>query len=298
MAEKSFLTWIGFKGESNSAELQLSPRVENTPPDDNSHRQASGSTSKTTFERIKQLEAELADLRARRDITSLSKEEFEILATETATSLIKAAQARESQARRAADKALDEAQNSAKNLIESAEIKARTTLQNAEGRGRKYLEAAEHEAKEAIEKANIAVRELMESKQREANSISNAAKREAERVIAEATSEIARYKNWLGEAIAESDRLHKLQSQTLAAAEEGIKTSRARIASAFEKLSSLGNLVDNALDENHRPREKDFGDTASETKKLEASKSSVRKQVTKRAASGATKGTSKAIKRK
>jgi cell division septum initiation protein DivIVA len=328
MAEKNFLTWLGFKGESSSAGSQTTPRSESASPSNTSTTQPSSSagasvntrtstpsagTSNATFERIRELEAELADLRARRDITSLTKEEFEILATETATSLIKAAQARESQARSAAERALEEAGRAAKNLIESAELKARTTLQSAEGRGRKYLEAAEHEAKEAIEKATNAAREMIESKQREASGITSAAKREADRVISEATSEIAHFKNWLGEAIAESDRLHKLQTQALAAAEEGIKNSRAKLTSAFEKLASLGTIVESALDENHHPKEKEFGGTSSEVKKSESAKPAVKKATavkpeskrptagktqTKRAVSTSRKSTSKTTKRK
>ena len=71
--EKStFLNWVGFKeGET---------------------------TTQNSVDRIRELEAQLADLRSRRDITSLSKEEFEILATETAMSMIKSAQAREQKA--------------------------------------------------------------------------------------------------------------------------------------------------------------------------------------------------------
>ena len=52
----------------------------------------------SSVDRIRELESQLADLRSRRDITGLSKEEFEILATETAMAMIKSAQARESKA--------------------------------------------------------------------------------------------------------------------------------------------------------------------------------------------------------
>ena len=68
--EKStFLNWVGFKESETSAQ--------------------------NSVERIRELESQLSDLRSRRDITSLSKEEFEILATETAMVMIKSAQARE-----------------------------------------------------------------------------------------------------------------------------------------------------------------------------------------------------------
>ena len=64
MADKnSFLGWVGFKGEDDQGQ--------------------------SSVDRIRELEAALADLKSRRDITSLSKEEFEILATETAMSMIR-----------------------------------------------------------------------------------------------------------------------------------------------------------------------------------------------------------------
>ena len=78
MAEKkSFLNWVGFTGEDESS---------NVP---------------SSVDRIRELEAQIADLKSRRDITGLTKEEFEILATETAMSMIKSAQARESNKGRA-----------------------------------------------------------------------------------------------------------------------------------------------------------------------------------------------------
>ena len=246
MAEKKFLSWLGFKDEASPtpAGTVSMPGVA-TP-------------HVSTLDRIRELEAELADLRARRDITSLTREEFEILATETATSLIKTAQAREARAVAAAERALSEAQRVAKQLTETAETKARSALQTAEGRGRKYLEAAELEAKEAIEKATKAAQELLDSKHREATTITSAAKREADHVILEATTDIANFKNWLSGAVAESERLQKIQHQALAAAEEGIRQTRARMSTAFEKLAALGVDIENALDENHHPKEKEF----------------------------------------
>jgi vacuolar-type H+-ATPase subunit H len=241
------------------------------------------------------LEAELADLRARRDITSLTREEFEILATETATSLIKTAQAREARAIAAAERALAEAQRTAKTLTESAELKARTALQSAESRGRKYIETAEQEAKEAIEKATRAAQELLDSKHREASTITSSAKREAERVISEASADIANFKSWLTEAISESERLHKMQAQALAAAEEGIKHTRAKLSTAFERLTTLGNAVDSALDSNHRPKEKEFTSPTAAAAKSTAEKATekpVRKPASKTAPSTAKKSTS------
>ena len=74
MAEKKFRSWVGFREEEDRAPIA------------------------NPVDRIRELESQLADLRSRRDITGLSREEFEILATETAMSMIKSAQAREAKA--------------------------------------------------------------------------------------------------------------------------------------------------------------------------------------------------------
>ena len=112
MSEKnSFKNWVGFK-ETESA-------------------------APNSVDRIRELESQLADLRSRRDVTSLSREEFEILATETAMSMIRSAQAREAKAIGSAERLIKEAASSAKDAVESAENKARTILSGAESRGRK-----------------------------------------------------------------------------------------------------------------------------------------------------------------
>ncbi|NBV66816.1 MAG: hypothetical protein EBR75_07100 [Actinobacteria bacterium] len=110
MAEKnSFLNWVGFKGEESS--------------------------QPNSVDRIRELEAQLNDLRSRRDITTLSKEEFEILATETAMTMIKSAQLREAKAQAAADRLVTETNRAAKDALENAEQKARSVLSGAETRG-------------------------------------------------------------------------------------------------------------------------------------------------------------------
>ena len=98
--------------------------------------------------RIRELEAQLADLRSRRDITSLSKEEFEILATETAMSLIRTAQQREAKANLSAERILTESKRAAQGAVEAAESKARSLLGQAESKGRRLIEAAENDARE------------------------------------------------------------------------------------------------------------------------------------------------------
>lgn len=130
MAEKGFRNWVGFRDEAERAPVA------------------------NPVDRIRELESQLADLKSRRDITGLSREEFEILATETAMSMIKSAQAREAKAHAAAERLVNETTRTAQDAIESAENKARSILAGAESRGRKYISAAEVEASEIVRDAS------------------------------------------------------------------------------------------------------------------------------------------------
>ena len=67
MAEKKFLSWVGFKDQSESpSETQTTP-------------EAAMTGSQSNVARIRELENQLAELRSRRDLTSLTKEEFEAI---------------------------------------------------------------------------------------------------------------------------------------------------------------------------------------------------------------------------
>jgi hypothetical protein len=222
MAEKkSFLNWVGFTEEESS----------NLP---------------SSVDRIRELEAQIADLKSRRDITGLTKEEFEILATETAMSMIKSAQARESKAQAAASRLVAETSRATKEELEAADAKARTILSGAETRARKYIQAAESEAEEKIALAESEAEALMESKKREISTLATAARREGERIITEATTEVSGYRQWLSGVISEAERLYRIQKQSLDAAESAIQQSRNRLDGAFQRLEELQkNVLDN-----------------------------------------------------
>jgi len=236
MAQKNFRNWVGFREETDREPIA------------------------NPVDRIRDLESQLADLRSRRDITGLSREEFEILATETAMAMIRSAQGREAKAHATADRVIAESSRSAKDVLEGAENKARSVLAGAETRGRKYISAAEVEAAELIREASrqaaavadAKVREadaLVDSKRREAAAFAGAARREAERVISEASENVNEYRAWLADIITESERLYRSQTQALSAAEGAIAQSRNTLDTAFARLSKMGNLVSNAMNE-------------------------------------------------
>jgi hypothetical protein len=216
--KKNFLNWVGFTEEEST----------NLP---------------SSVDRIRELEAQIADLKSRRDITGLTKEEFEILATETAMSMIKSAQARESKAQVAATRLVSETTRATKEELEAADAKARTILSGAETRGRKYIQAAEAEAEEKIAVAESEAEALIESKKREISAIATAARREGERLITDATTEVTGYRQWLSGVISEAERLYRIQKQSLDAAESAIQQSRNRLDGAFQRLEELQKTV-------------------------------------------------------
>lgn len=234
MAEKkSFLNWVGFTGEDESS---------NVP---------------SSVDRIRELEAQIADLKSRRDITGLTKEEFEILATETAMTMIKSAQAREAKAHASAERLINESTRNAKDVLEGAETKARSILSGAEARGRKYISTAEAEAADLVNEAVREAESIIDTKRREAAAVASAARREGERIVADAANEVIEYRRWLAEVIAESERLYRVQSQALVAAEQAISQSRQRLDGAFARLANMQAVVNDSLNEDGTVRRKE-----------------------------------------
>jgi vacuolar-type H+-ATPase subunit H len=220
--EKStFLNWVGFKeGET---------------------------TTQNSVDRIRELEAQLSDLRSRRDITSLSKEEFEILATETAMTMIKSAQAREQKAFTSSERLVSEASKTAREALEAAENKARALLSGAEARGRKYITTAESEAEEILSQARADAEALFDEKRREVTALALAARREGERLISEAQNEVVEYRQWLSQVMSEAERLNRIQTQSLHAAETAIAQGRSSLETAFARLNDLQKKVSENL---------------------------------------------------
>jgi vacuolar-type H+-ATPase subunit H len=242
-------------------------------------------------QRVPDLESQLADLRSRRDITTLSKEEFEILATETAMSLIKTAQQRESRAMASAERSVADAARIAKEKIDGSEAKAKSILSGAESRGRKYIEAAEVEANELKDEALRKVEALLTQSKREASALSSAAQREAEQLINSASGEVGNFRTWLTSAISESERLYRIQTQSLSAAERAISETRSRLQTAFERLASLQGDIDSNLDDQNRPVKKTF--TVSGAENLTSEAAPIRKVAKKSATGSAKKVTNK-----
>lgn len=231
--------WMGFKADAETvAEMPSTASTSNTG----------------ALARIRELEAQLADLRSRRDITTLTKEEFEILATETAMTLIRTAQQREAKATQSAERVLGESKRAAQAAIEAAEGKARSLLSQAESKGRRLIDAAENDARELLQAAESRAEEMVNTKRREGVAIVSTARKEAEQMVTSALSDVASYRAWLSGVVAEAERLYKVQTQSLDAATSAIEQSRGRLDAAWERLSQLSNAVERTVDEGGKPR--------------------------------------------
>ena len=263
MAQKRFLSWLGFNDGAQDARVGQDPEfmeekfiMPQTPAKPSSSRPSTsgramdGVESSSPVARIRELEAELADLRSRRDLTSLTKEEFEILATETAVALVRTAQARESRAVATAQKIMNESTRSAQSTIQSAEETARQVLATADQRGKRVLshaeEAAKRVAKETEQAAEQRVEEarrdaegIINSKKREASSLIALARKNAEELIGEATQEVTQYKNWLTTSLAESERLYRTQMNSLNGAHVAIEDAKSRLSHSFNSLKAM-----------------------------------------------------------
>ena len=197
-------------------------------------------------------------MRSRRDITGLSREEFEILATETAMSMIKSAQQREAKANSAAQKIINETSRNTKEKLEAAEAKAKSILSSAESRGRKYISAAENDAADLVLAAEGEADALLNQSAKDASQITAAAKRDAQKLITDAARNIVEYRSWLSSAISEAERLHRAQNSSLNAAEQAIQESRQKLRHAFDRLSQLQADINANLDGESKPVGKVF----------------------------------------
>jgi hypothetical protein len=117
--------------------------------------------------------------------------------------------------------------------------------------------AAEAEAQDVINEASREAESLIDSKRREAAALASAARREGERIVADAASEVIEYRRWLAEVISESERLYRVQSQALVAAEQAIAQSRQRLDGAFARLANMQAVVNDSLNEDGTVRRKE-----------------------------------------
>jgi hypothetical protein len=113
--------------------------------------------------------------------------------------------------------------------------------------------------------------------------------------MSEAVTSVGEFRSWLTSAISESERLYRIQTQSLNAAEQAIGETRSRLKQAFERLAALQGDIDANIDINNHPVEKTFvrnggkAPAASENKSTTEAKGTATKPAKKVAKKSTTK---------
>ena len=136
-----------------------------------------------------------------------------------------------------------------RDMNEGSQVQA-MTLEHYPGMTEKALE-------DIVSEATREAEAVIDTKRREAAALASAARREGERIVADAANEVIEYRRWLAEVLAESERLYRLQTQALVAAEQAIVQSRQRLDGAFARLANMQDVVNDSLNEDGTVRHKE-----------------------------------------
>jgi hypothetical protein len=167
-AKKGLLDWIGYKKD---VAIQLP-----TTPDE-------------LLSYVQKLEAELEELRNRKDFSELSERELEALAAETAVQILSTVHQREAEAKKLAEKIIEDAEKQAEKIIQMAQKKSDSlesdvaaALKNAEKQAAQITKTAQDAASQAVAKAESEAVKLRKEAETSAKAIVDAAKEEAQKL--------------------------------------------------------------------------------------------------------------------
>ena len=93
-----------------------------------------------------------------------------------------------------------------------------------------------------------------------------------------AKGEISNFRTWLTTAISESERLYRVQTQSLNAAEQAIAETRAKLSHAFDRLAHLQTAIDSSLTEENTPVKRSLTSSDNAAKDKPARKSASKKR--------------------
>jgi vacuolar-type H+-ATPase subunit H len=125
--KKGLLDWIGYKKDV-STELPTSPEE--------------------LLGYIQKLEAEIEDLRSRKDFAQLTEQELEALAAETAVQILTTVHQREEEAKKLAEKVINDAEKQASKILTAAT---------------KNAESQEHQSVETVRKAELQAEQTLKT---------------------------------------------------------------------------------------------------------------------------------------
>lgn len=229
-----------------SATSAAGPGLESTPAQPSAAAAPAGPD-------VKQLMAELSELRKRKELSSLTADEIEILASTTAAAMIAAAHKRQAEASAAVEQAVAEAKRRATQVLAEAEAKlaaAETALQSAAGEAQRQAQAvlssAQQQAKHIVEAAQaetIAMRTELQTRLAdvagERERLLAAAKREADDLRAKAQAAAAEHAEWLRKQIDSATRIQQGVSERLESVAAALSAHRETVTTSLTALLGL-----------------------------------------------------------
>ncbi len=164
-AKKSILDWIGYKRD-------VATQLPSTPDE--------------LLAYIQKLEAEIEDLRARKDFAQMSEQEIEALAAETAVQILTTVHQREEEAKKLAEKIIQDAETQANKILQVAQKKADTlesdvaaTLKTADKQATQINKTAQDTATQSIAQAEADAARIRKDAEASAKAVVDSAKDEA-----------------------------------------------------------------------------------------------------------------------
>lgn len=164
-AKKSILDWIGYKRD-------VATQLPSTPDE--------------LLAYIQKLEAEIEDLRARKDFAQMSEQEIEALAAETAVQILTTVHQREEEAKKLAEKIIQDAETQASKILQVAQKKAdalesdvAATLKTADKQATQINKTAQDTATQSIAQAEADAARIRKDAEASAKAVVDSAKDEA-----------------------------------------------------------------------------------------------------------------------
>ena len=161
-AKKSILDWIGYKRD-------VATQLPSTPDE--------------LLAYIQKLEAEVEDLRSRKDFAQMSEQELEALAAETAVQILSTVHQREMEAKKLAETVIEDAEKQASKILQAAQKKSDSlerdvtnALTDAEKQSNQIIKAAQDSATQSLAQAEADAAKIRKDAEANAKAIIDAAK--------------------------------------------------------------------------------------------------------------------------
>ena len=201
----------------------------------------------------RQLIAELNELRKRKDLSALSTDEIEILASSTAAAMIAAAHKRQAEATAAVEQAVAEAKRRAAEVLKESEAKlasATATMDRAaseaQRQGLAIITSAQEQAKKIVAAAEAETASMKSELQSrladvagERDRLLSAAKQEADELRAKAAAAAAEHEAWLRKQIDSASRIQQGVAERLDSVAHALSAHKETVAASLAALLGL-----------------------------------------------------------